>query len=132
MDLDDFDEESARPPDAVVVYLGSNDYTAQLSPLSEATFTAAYVALVDEVLSFYATPPPPVVHLCGGAAVPCDYIKRAAANRTNEVYSTTLDFGEPRSGCFGHRNRTQQQRLARGVVPIVARAAGFPVINKHS
>ena len=137
--LQSINESDYKPdgwqPSLVVIYLGSNDYTLQPSPPSQMEFTLSYAAMVDEILRLYPAPPPPVLHICGGEATPCSYIKSYAANVTNSsaaYYSTTGDTGEMKAGCIGHRNLTQQARLARYISPILSKAAGWKRVSDPS
>lgn len=138
-------------PGAVLLYVGSNDYANLLKP-TKANFSAAYDAMVrsilqpwaqqhvhksnsnsnsnSAVLTFSPPPPPAVVHICGGEARPCEYIKQVAEAHAQEgrwksVYTTTGDTGAKKGGCAGHRNATQQAALALRLGPIVAAAAGW-------
>ena len=97
-----------------------------LTPSAEA-FTAAYTDMCARIVALYnesGSPPPPLLHVCGGEAKPCDYI-RAVANATGQAYTTTLDAGIKKGGCVGHRSAAQQAALAGRLAPIIARAAGW-------
>ena len=97
--------------------------------MSEQTFVASYAALVRDILGLYPTPAPPVLHVCGGEREPCEYIARFVESRSNATspmaYTTTGDTGVRKGGCVGHRNATQQARLARFLAPAIARVAGW-------
>ena len=123
---DDYRPADFRPS-AIVMYLGSNDYTAQpLGPPSKAAFMSGYANLTDAVLSLYAlSSAPPVVHVCGGEPIPCDYIEELVQRR-GEVYTPTGDAGVPKGGCLQHRNTTQQAALAKRLAPVIASAARWP------
>jgi len=135
---DDYAPRDWRPA-AVVLYIGSNDYTLQDKLLSEEAFVKAYAALVESILGLYdeppqprAAPPPPipVLHVCGGEPRPCLYISRYVARSGNTSarpmsYTTTGDTGVKKGGCVGHRNSTQQARLASFLAPKIAQIAGW-------
>jgi lysophospholipase L1-like esterase len=125
---DDYAPRGFRPS-LVVIYLGSKDYTAQIVPQARAEFEAGYRQLVSRVLSFYSTPAPPTLHICGGEAMPCEVIEAVAASMDNATYSTTGDTGVPKGGCIGHRNASQQATLATRLAPVVAAAAGWRPIH---
>ena len=119
VDASDFAPTSR--PALVVLYLGSNDYVEWGEP-SDAVFRAAYAQFADRVVALFGAPPPPVLHVCGGEARPCELIEgivNASAGRA--VYSTAGDTGVPKGGCLGHRNTTQQQAVAEYLRPLVAR-----------
>lgn len=141
--VDDYAPREWRPA-AVVLYIGSNDYAMQHEPLSEDAFVTAYAALVESILRLYepppsrpgsrpSVPPPPpipVLHVCGGEPRPCLYISRYVARSGNATtrpmsYTTTGDTGVRKGGCVGHRNATQQARLARFLAPKIALVAGW-------
>jgi hypothetical protein len=133
VDKDDYTADGWRP-DLIVLYLGSNDYVGA-SPSKE-EFTQGYTAMVASILGMYtalpghqpspratAVLPPPILHVCGGEEQPCAYIKEVA-NQTG-LYTTTYDYGVKKGGCIGHRNSTQQAKLARALAPIIAKVAGW-------
>eukprot|EP00966_Prymnesium_polylepis_P138129 3191761-Prymnesium_polylepis.1 len=89
--------------------------------------------MIAKILSLYAAPTPPVLHVCGGEPKPCNYIRAyvgAVANGTRAFYSTTGDTGAPKSGCIGHRNVTEQARLARFLAPVIAHTAGWGAAHR--
>lgn len=127
LQADDYDP-AGWAPQLVIIYLGSNDYTGNLNPPSEERFAGAYASMVASILALYPTasgsPVPQVLHICGGESVPCSYIE-TVAGRTAGHYTTTFDTGVSKGGCIGHRNTTQQTRLARTLAPIINAAAGW-------
>jgi len=109
-------------PDIVVVYAGSNDYINVVPP-SEEEFKAKYSKMVSTILAPWTKAKPPVVHVCGYAGTPCNYIQEMA-QQDGSVYVLTGDHGSKRT-CGGHRNTTQQAALAKILGPIIATAAGW-------
>lgn len=139
---DDYNATSASGgmPAAVLMYVGSNDY-ANLLPPSEKEFSEAYDGMVRSILkpwmeipSYTSNPVPGAlpafVHICGGEAKPCNYIKAVVVAHNQEgkwrsTYTETGDKGATKGGCAGHRNATQQAALASRLAPFIAKAAGW-------
>lgn len=119
--VDDYNA-SSWVPSVVVLYVGSNDYVGTSYP--EANFTQAYEAMVSRIIAPFEVAPP-VVHICGMEATPCNYIK-AIAERSSAAYTTTgPNSGGIPAGCLDHRSQTQQATLAERVAPVIAAAAGW-------
>lgn len=113
-DADDYGGDFA--PDAVVVFVGGNDF-ANLVPPSQNAFEAAYAAFVANLLAPLAARPG-VVHVCNESPA-CGPVAAVAARRAETYYHAG---GGPRYGCDGHRNATQQAALAAALAPIIANA----------
>ena len=120
---DDWDFTSFVP-DVVVVYIGGNDY-ANIFPPSNTAFASGYAAFVDGILGRYKRqPPPPVVHICNDKGAPCcPLIETFARGRAAAGDAYFLAATGTAAGCDGHRNVTQQLALAKGVAPVIRKAA---------
>ena len=132
---------SSDPPDLVVIYAGSNDFTNRPAAVpSNDSFIAAYERLVALALGGAAggaaaaaagsssSTAIPVVHICGVGDVdsaPCALVEQVAARGgPNATFVSTGD-AQPKGGCQGHRNATQQAALAARLTPVLAAAAGW-------
>ena len=123
-DADDYNP-NGWVPDLIVIYLGSNDYEAQLKAPTTQQFSDTYAAMTKTILSIYPSSPSiPVLHICGGEANPCDAIKAFAAT-ANQTYTTTFDLGVPKAGCIGHRSKPQQFSLGTKMATVMAKSAGW-------
>ena len=115
VDADDY-KPDGWIPDLIVIYLGSNDYTAQLSNPTEEQFLGAYSAMTSSILSLYDNRTTKVLHICGFEDKPCEYIAKYAASQ-KQAYTNTFDKGEPKEGCIGHRSASQQAVLGEKLAP---------------
>ena len=120
--LQTVDREDFKPlssADLIVIYLGSNDYTNLFWNPSEAVFTKTYETMVNDIRAQYEQNTTiPLLHICGGETKPCSYVKNVANRLENSDYTDTSDLGIKKAGCVGHRNRTQQSRLADVLSPV--------------
>ena len=86
---------------------------------SEAVFTKTYETMVNDIRAQYEQNTTiPLLHICGGETKPCSYVKNVANRLENSDYTDTSDLGIKKAGCVGHRNRTQQSRLADVLSPV--------------
>ena len=140
-------------PDAVLISLGGNDYNHQKGYVpSNATFTTAYGAFLDQLFEGYAANPNlTVISFCGqGSPVehaqdpdndrcrPCphvadasdDYVRRnpVRANRVHYVFvpcDGSVVTGAGDIGCNGHKNRLGQAKVADFLEPKLRAILGW-------
>ncbi len=111
----------ALKPQAVVINLGTNDFSANMS-LGQSAFSSSYKALLTKVRSKY----PDALILCGigsllygtGLSNATSYIGAvvAEANAAGDPKVKVLNFGQQDAskgtGCDWHPNVTENQRMA--------------------
>ena len=117
VDLDDF-ESIEGPPDLIVVYIGSNDYT-NVFPPSHETFGDTYGRMIGSIREQYADAVVPVLHICRADHPQCGPIRSFANASDVDFYTDTFDGDEPTAGCIGHRGAEQQKILAGRMAAVI-------------
>lgn len=118
--------ESGANPDAILIYVGANDWV--INPFtSGSAFEKKYRAMVHNILKPYPSiTPSRVVHICQGMpGSSCPYTERVA-RENGHTYTKTPDMIP--KGCTSHRSASQQVELAKALLPVIRAAAnGAPV-----
>ena len=104
-------------PDLLVIHLGSNDYTLNMSSLfpHDDVFLTAYWDFMRTVTQSYSKPPT-IISVCGGRdffMTPCPKVKKAAEEAKDHIPLVESHYieipseliGDNDWGCWGHRNR---------------------------
>ena len=126
-----WDFARATRPDAVIIYLGTNDFSCNLT--TDAIFTAAAVAFMHNITASYAAAPPgPAAHffLAVGPMSPTRPLAavQAAITQANaegltasflDMTNATLD------GCGGHPGPAGQWQMAQHAAPQIKAALGW-------
>ncbi|KAM9984121.1 hypothetical protein ACTFIZ_003822 [Dictyostelium cf. discoideum] len=114
----DFDQ---YVPDAVVINLGTNDYSTQPAP-SQEQFQNGYIEFIKTIKSNYAQAEPEIFLICGPMIGNpcCEYV----ANVSTLIGATYIDaqniLTEPTDfGCNGHPSLTGHQKLGAVVSPVI-------------
>jgi lysophospholipase L1-like esterase len=124
----------AAQPQAVVINLGTNDFSADMA-LGEAAFSGAYRAFLGTVRAKY----PAALILCAigpllygtGLTNATAYINAlvAEANQNGDQNVKVLDFGQQNAslgtGCDWHPNVAENQRMADRLVTELEQALGW-------
>jgi len=123
-------------PDAVFVYLGSNDFTVNTWPPAS-VFEDHYLQLLEAIRNAYLPKrrnqidtQPKIINICGGKGVenqqPCAYVSDASTkfNQTDSgntfFIHLQLDEQYPQDfGCIDHRNVYGQQKVFEYLLPLV-------------
>lgn len=135
------------PPDAFVVYTGTNDYSGGENPALDAAYTAALLDLMKNVTTvYYGTPAQPAnttfFALLGpmSPTLPVNATLAAIQQGTAAGYRIVLvnatdacgvdAAGQPSGcsdGCAGHPGVASHRSIARVLAPIVAAELGWPM-----
>ncbi|KAN0024961.1 hypothetical protein ACTFIV_009370 [Dictyostelium citrinum] len=114
-------------PDAVVINLGTNDYSTQPAP-SQEQFQNGYIEFIKTIRSNYAQAVPEIFLICGPMINNpcCDYV----ANVSSLVGATFIDaqniLTEPTDfGCDGHPSLIGHTKLAAVVSPAIQKGMGW-------
>ncbi|KAN0029869.1 hypothetical protein ACTA71_008006 [Dictyostelium dimigraforme] len=114
-------------PDAVVINLGTNDYSTQPAP-SQEQFQSGYIDFIRAIRKYYAQSPPEFFLICGPMINNpcCDYV----ANVSSIVGATYIDaqniLVEPTDfGCDGHPSLSGHTKLAAVVSPAIQKGMGW-------
>jgi len=123
---------NAWQPHAVLLNIGSNDYSTKPTPPPELFesrakvfmegIRAKYAAMGDTLHIFYSCGPKPIM---GGDV--CEYIKKAVSQVRNAHYidiQNVLDIPQD-LGCDSHPNVVGQQKMANAILPVVREAMGW-------
>lgn len=119
-----FDESSYRP-DAIVITLGTNDFSTQPHPTPEA-FVAGYRALIEQIRAKWNAELPVLCVVHSPYAVDCvkamvaTIDKTAMADISWGVYNRTTDLGASE-----HPNRFGQQKMAAIVIEAFSELTGW-------
>jgi hypothetical protein len=130
-------------PDGVIVYLGTNDYSAGGSAALDASFTAAWLELMENVTTrYYGTPSLPANITFLAVLGPMSPTLPAAATLAAVAQGTARGFrivlvnateacgdasrGACVDGCAGHPGVASHRNIARLVAPAVEAALGWP------
>ena len=134
---------SDATPDAVVVYLGTNDYSKGASPALDAAFTDAWLALMTNVTqSYYGTPAAPAnvtfFAVLGpmSPTLPTNATLAAVARGTaagfrivlvNATTACGANLTGCTDGCASHPGVASHRNIARMALPIISSVLGWPV-----
>jgi len=134
---------SDAPPDGVLVYLGTNDYSHGGSPALDLAFTAGFLQFMKNVTQrYYGTPAAPLnttfFAILGpmSPSLPSRALQAAVSQgtalgfRVVFVNATTAcgdDLGGCTDGCAGHPGVASHRNIARMVAPLVEKFLGWPV-----
>lgn len=121
---------AARRPDAVVVNLGSNDFSTQPNPSAE-QFTAGYQRLVEHLRRVYGDVPVVCVAPRVNDEV-LQYIRefvRRSGDKRLYVAAFMQDYcnGSSDLGSCGHPNREGQRKMAMLIAPYLSTATGWEI-----
>lgn len=125
-----WDYAAARTPDAVVVNLGSNDFSTRPHPSAE-QFIAGYERLVSHLRRVYGAVP----IVCVAPRVEAEvlsYIQqfvRRSGDRQLHVAALLPDYCNDGSdlGSCGHPNRAGQRKMAMLIAPYLSTATGWEI-----
>ena len=135
-------KEDTTPPQGVLVYLGTNDYSRGGSPALDTLFTAGFLALMNNVTrSYYGTPAAPLnttfFAILGpmSPTLPSDAMQAAVtqgiARGYNVVFVNATTACGPNltgctDGCAQHPGVASHRNIARIVATAVEAALGWP------
>jgi len=108
-------------PDAVVINLGTNDYSTQPQP-PEDLFVKAYIAFIKSIRQQYARAVPHFFLICGPMiGDPCCEYVESVADQTGATYvdlqgilTAPFDYG-----CDGHPSVSGHYKMSQKAVPII-------------
>eukprot|EP01113_Clastostelium_recurvatum_P008307 TRINITY_DN1390_c0_g2_i1.p1 TRINITY_DN1390_c0_g2~~TRINITY_DN1390_c0_g2_i1.p1 ORF type:complete len:366 (+),score=64.77 TRINITY_DN1390_c0_g2_i1:34-1131(+) len=117
-------------PNAVVINLGTNDYSTKGGP-SQEVFVTAYIAFIKRILASYASSSssPPKIFLACGPMIGdpcCEYVQQAA-NMTQSTYinlQNILTFPAD-YGCDYHPAISGHTKMANTAIPIIKKVLGW-------
>ena len=129
-----WDFSRAARPDAVIVYLGTNDYSCNLT--TDARFTAAAVAFFHNVTAYYAASPPPPsgapIHFFAAVGLmsptrPLAAVKAAIAQANADgLRASFLDMTNATAdGCGGHPGPIGHWQMALQAAPQIKAAMAW-------
>jgi hypothetical protein len=137
-----FDFKDA-PPQGVLVYLGTNDYSGGASPALDTLFTAAFLALMKNVThSYYGTPGAPLnttfFAILGpmSPTLPSAAMAAAVSQGTAQGYNVVFvnattacgtNLTGCTDGCAHHPGVASHRNIARIVAAAVEETLGWPV-----
>ena len=132
----------ASPPQGVLVYLGTNDYSKGGSAALDAQFTAAFLALMHNVTRVYYGAPGaplnttffailgPMSPTLPAAAMQAAVAQGAARGFNVVLVNATAACGPSLAGCSdgcaGHPGVASHRNIARAVAGAVEAALGWP------
>ena len=132
----------ASPPQGVLVYLGTNDYSKGGSAALDAQFTAAFLALMRNVSQlYYGTPGAPLnttfFAILGpmSPTLPAAAMQAAVAQGAARGFNVVLvnataacgpSLAGCSDGCAGHPGVASHRNIARAVAGAVEAALGWP------
>lgn len=135
-----FDQDSTvlwkstnRRPDIVIIKLGTNDTSCDLTP-SEAAFDRAFTLMLHNIRSLYGDVP--VLYVAPqGVQLFFDYICRLAPKLNDPTFHYMLDFNEVCNwttdlGANFHPNHHGQRKMAMAVAPYIATIMGWELPAK--
>lgn len=128
-----WDYAAARRPDAVVVNLGTNDFSTRPHPSAE-QFKAGYARLVDHLRRVYG--PVPVVCVAPRIAPELlDHIRAFVRESGDErlyvaAYMEDYCNGSSDLGSCGHPNRAGQRKMAMLIAPYLSTATGWEIPDR--
>ncbi|EFA85965.1 esterase [Heterostelium album PN500] len=107
-------------PDAVVINLGTNDYSTQPSP-PENLFEQTYINLIQTINNWYPNKPK-IFLVCGPmiSGAVCDYVESVSETVESATYidlQNILDDSD--YGCNGHPNQSGHAKMAEIAYPII-------------
>jgi len=110
-------------PDAVIINLGTNDFSSKPYPPKE-IFVQGYVDFLKSIQSSYSDNLKlKIFVMCGpmSSGVVCDYIQEIASKVPNTFYVDTQNILDPSTdiGCDGHPNQIGQLKTANITIPII-------------
>eukprot|EP01132_Coremiostelium_polycephalum_P008382 gene8382-10297_t len=112
-------------PDAVVINLGTNDFSTQPSP-SPDTFEGGYQNFISTIKSKY--PSNPTIFLICGPMIGqpcCTYVKNVAS-ATDAIYIDIENILTPTDyGCNSHPNVSGHQKMSSIIAPIIQKYMGW-------
>lgn len=122
----DYDfEHSPYRPDAMIITLGTNDFSTEPQPTEE-QYIAGYKALIEGLRAKWGAELPVLCVVHSPAAVECvkamvaEIPNAAMADISNNVYNRTTDLGASE-----HPNRHGQKKMARIVIEEFAKLTGW-------
>lgn len=129
-----WDHKSARKPDVVIIYLGTNDFSRGKAP-TLSNFCKKYKSLIDQVKSAYGESVPVV---CVGSRIDemaGTYVKEAVercghSNVSWMQFNATIHNNEDELGASNHPNYRGQKKKAMALIPYVATATGWQLEDK--
>lgn len=124
---------AARRPDAVVVNLGSNDFSTHPHPSAE-QFTEGYTRLVAHLRKVYGSVPVVCVAPRTNADVLRyirDFVERSG-DRNLHYAAFLADYcnGDSDLGSCGHPNREGQRKMAMTIAPYLSTATGWSIPHR--
>lgn len=138
----DFEEEkdlswdfsSARHPDVVVIYLGTNDFSRGKQP-KLSIFCQKYKAIIDQVKNAYGEEVP-VVCMASKIDETMGYYVKTAAENCGHRNVAWLQLGnrihndEDELGASYHPNYKGQKKVAMNLIPYISTVTGWELENK--
>eukprot|EP01113_Clastostelium_recurvatum_P023625 TRINITY_DN2816_c0_g1_i2.p1 TRINITY_DN2816_c0_g1~~TRINITY_DN2816_c0_g1_i2.p1 ORF type:complete len:358 (-),score=62.51 TRINITY_DN2816_c0_g1_i2:99-1172(-) len=114
-------------PKALIINLGTNDYSTPPQPPQD-LFVNAYVSFIKSILLAYQKAPPKVFLACGPMiGDPCCEYVQSVAKITGSTYINLkgiLTYPQD-YGCDGHPGMTGHQKMAAIAGPIIATTMGW-------
>ena len=129
---DAWDFSTVSRPDAVIVYLGTNDFSCNLT--TDALFTATYVEFMHNITRWYAASPGGTepIHFLATVGLmsptrPVAAVRAAIAQATAEgLVATYLDMtNATKDGCGGHPGPIGHWQMALQAKPQIQAALGW-------
>lgn len=114
-------------PDAVVINLGTNDYSTPPQPPQD-LFVNAYIEFVQTIESKYAPAQPKFFLVCGPMiGNPCCEYVQAVATKVNATYVdlTNLLTYPFDYGCDGHPSTSGHYKMAEKALPTIQQVMGW-------
>jgi len=116
-------------PDAVVINLGTNDYSTQPNPPQQ-LFESGYNAFIKFILTQYGASQPNLKFflVCGPLIGNpcCSYVKDVASQHSNAVYVNMQGILNSNDfGCDGHPNVRGHAKMAQVAIPIIRSTMGW-------
>jgi len=112
-------------PSAVVVNLGTNDYSTNPYP-PDTLFISKYNNFLATIRSKYGKPSLPIFLACGPMTrTPCcDYVKRVVADNPNNFYIDLTGVSGP-LGCDYHPSAEEHTNMANAAIPVITKALNW-------
>jgi len=114
-------------PDAIVINLGTNDYSTSPQP-PEDLFVNAYVSFIQTIQQKYSPYHPKFFLACGPMIGKpcCDYVKSVASNTSSTYIDLEGILTYPYDyGCDGHPSVSGHYKMANTAIPTIQKTMGW-------